>query len=45
MARLALLQGTPERINPDLPLEEQVSLLPYDPQWEIPIHNILIGFL
>jgi len=38
-----LLSGDSERINPDIPLEEQVDHLPYDPKWEFPPEKLILG--
>lgn len=29
--------------NPDLPLDEQIDLLPYDNKWEFPIEKLTFG--
>lgn len=42
-ARLKLLEGNIERINPDKPIEEQVDLLPYDHKFEFPINRLVLG--
>lgn len=40
----ALLAGNVERFDPDLPLEQQTELLPYDKtHWEIPRQHIKLG--
>lgn len=31
------------RFNPDLPLDEQIDLLPYDNKWEFPIEKLTFG--
>jgi FMS-like tyrosine kinase 1 len=36
-------KGGLENINPELRLEDQVDLLPYDKKWEIPRENIKLG--
>ncbi len=41
--RLKLLEGDEERINPNLPLEDQVDLLPYDNKYEFPSSNLVLG--
>lgn len=39
-----LLKGKPDEINPDIPLEEQKDLLPYDKtKWEIRRENLKFG--
>jgi FMS-like tyrosine kinase 1 len=40
--RLKLLDGNLERINPNLPLEDQVNLLPYDNKYEFPSSNLVL---
>jgi len=37
------LAGDPEKINPDIPIEEQIDLLPYDVNWEFPRERLDIG--
>jgi FMS-like tyrosine kinase 1 len=41
--RLKLLDGNLERINPNLPMEDQVDLLPYDNKYEFPSSNLVLG--
>jgi FMS-like tyrosine kinase 1 len=36
-------QGQPELFNPDMPLDEQVELLPYDKRWEFPRERLKLG--
>jgi len=36
-------QGNPESFNPDLPMDEQADLLPYDRKWEIPRERLHLG--
>ena len=36
-------KGNPDSINPDLPLDEQTELLPYDPRWEFPRDSLKLG--
>ncbi|XP_044749513.1 vascular endothelial growth factor receptor 1-like [Coccinella septempunctata] len=36
-------QGQLENLNPDLGLEDQAELLPYDRKWEFPPENLKIG--
>ena len=36
-------KGYPESINPDLPLDEQSELLPYDKIWEFPRERLKLG--
>ncbi len=35
--------GQMDLINPDLPLDEQIDLLPYDNKWEFPRENLKLG--
>ena len=37
------LNGDPSLINDDLPLDEQASLLPYNPSMEFPRNRIKLG--
>lgn len=37
------MAGDPGKINPDIPIEEQVDLLPYDVNWEFPRERLDIG--
>jgi len=30
-------------INPNLPIDEQIELLPYDHRWEFPRHKLILG--
>ena len=32
-------------MNPDAPLEEQVAILPYDPKWEFPRNQLVLGII
>ena len=36
-------KGNPESINPDLPIDEQTELLPYDQRWEFPRERLKLG--
>lgn len=36
-------KGQAENINPDLSIDEQADLLPYDKKWEFPVENLCIG--
>ncbi|XP_023244349.1 vascular endothelial growth factor receptor 1-like isoform X2 [Centruroides sculpturatus] len=36
-------KGRAEQINPDLPLDEQIDLLPYDCSWELPRECLKLG--
>lgn len=36
-------KGNPESINPDLPVDEQAELLPYDRKWEFPRERLKLG--
>ena len=35
--------GDPGRINPDVSLDEQIDLLPYNPKWEFPRDGLILG--
>lgn len=35
--------GNPESINPDLPIDGQTDLLPYDKRWEFPRERLKLG--
>lgn len=35
--------GAPESINPELPVDEQADLLPYDRTWEFPREKLVLG--
>ncbi len=35
--------GQIDLINPDMPLDEQIDLLPYDNKWEFPRENLKLG--
>lgn len=35
--------GAPESINPELPVDEQADLLPYDRTWEFPKEKLVLG--
>ena len=37
-------KGNPGSINPDLPVDEQTELLPYDRRWEFPRDQLKLGF-
>jgi len=45
MARERILQGDPDRVDPDAPLEDQVVLLPYDSKWEFPRNKLVLGMV
>ncbi len=45
MTRERLLQGDPGRMNPDVPLGDQVALIPYDPKWEFPRNRLVLGII
>ena len=36
-------KGDPASINPDLPVDEQTELLPYDRKWEFPHERLKLG--
>lgn len=36
-------KGNPESLNPDLPVDEQAELLPYDRKWEFPRDRLKLG--
>ncbi|KAJ8976163.1 hypothetical protein NQ317_002051 [Molorchus minor] len=36
-------KGAVENINPDLNIDDQAELLPYDRKWELPIENLKLG--
>ena len=38
-----LLWGDLDRFNPDLPMDEQAELLPYDVRWEFPRNRVQLG--
>jgi hypothetical protein len=38
-----MLWGDIDRFNPDLPMDEQVELLPYDVRWEFPRNRVQLG--
>lgn len=40
-----LNSGNPEQINPEIPVVEQVDLLPYDPKWEFSRNRLILGTL
>jgi FMS-like tyrosine kinase 1 len=35
--------GQMDLINPDLPIDEQIDLLPYDEKWEFSRENLKLG--
>lgn len=37
------VKGNPDSINPDLPIDEQTELLPYDRRWEFPRDQLKLG--
>lgn len=41
--RLRFENGDIDKWNPDLGIEEQAELLPYDKQWEFPRDKLKIG--
>jgi FMS-like tyrosine kinase 1 len=36
-------KGALENINPELPVDEQADLLPYDRTWEFPREKLILG--
>jgi FMS-like tyrosine kinase 1 len=36
-------KGAMDSINPELPVDEQAELLPYDKKWEFPSDNLKLG--
>jgi len=38
-----LKSGQIDLINPDVPLDEQIDLLPYDNKWEFSRENLKLG--
>jgi serine/threonine protein kinase len=40
-----LLNGDPDRIDPDVPMEYQTEYLPYDKKWEFPKKRLRLGLL
>jgi FMS-like tyrosine kinase 1 len=36
-------KGAVENINPELPVDEQADLLPYDRTWEFPSDKLILG--
>ena len=38
-----LLNGDPNRIDPDKPMEYQTQFLPYDKKWEFPKKRLRLG--
>jgi hypothetical protein len=40
-----LLNGDPDRIDPDVPMEYQTIFLPYDKEWEFPRKRLRLGLL
>jgi hypothetical protein len=40
-----LLNGDPDRIDPDKPMEYQTIFLPYDKEWEFPRKRLRLGLL
>jgi hypothetical protein len=40
-----LLNGDPDRIDPDVPIEYQTKFLPYDKKWEFPRKRLRLGLL
>lgn len=44
MGNLAqLLDGNLSEFNPNLSLDDQAELLPYDTKWELPIESLFLG--
>lgn len=39
----AFSSGKMSQFNPDLPIDEQAELLPYDDQWEFPKERLMLG--
>ena len=37
------IQGAMENINPELPVDDQAELLPYDKKWEFPRDKLELG--
>jgi FMS-like tyrosine kinase 1 len=37
------VKGAVESINPELPVDEQADLLPYDQTWEFPREKLILG--
>ena len=40
-----LLDGDPDRIDPNMPMEYQTEFLPYDKKWEFPKKRLRLGLL
>ena len=40
-----MLNGDPDRIDPDKPMESQTEFLPYDKEWEFPRKRLRLGLL
>ena len=40
-----MLNGDPDRIDPDVPMEYQTIFLPYDKKWEFPRKRLRLGLL
>ncbi len=40
-----LLNGDPDRIDPNVPMEYQTEYLPYDKKWEFPKKRLRLGLL
>jgi hypothetical protein len=38
-----LLKGSVKNINPELSIEEQIEMLPYDKRWEFPRNRLKLG--
>jgi FMS-like tyrosine kinase 1 len=36
-------KGAVDSINPELPVDEQADLLPYDQSWEFPREKLILG--
>ena len=40
-----LLNGDPDRIDPDVPMECQTQFFPYDEKWKFPRKRLRLGLL
>ena len=38
-----LLKGNVKALNPELPIDEQMNLLPYEKMWEFPRKRLRLG--
>lgn len=43
LSKRLFVKGQVEMFNPDLPLTDQVDLLPYDHRWEFPKDRLKLG--